>query len=252
MGPSNPPPATVAGPVPARREPRAGRPAAVRAVSVLLLLGALLYSTWTAEAVLSTGLPPLHSYVSELAAEGEPYGTFFRTADLLAGLLVLAGAVGALLWSGGRGWARVGWAGLALFGAATAADSRLPLSCTPTASAGCAAREAAGDVPWTHAAHAVSSGLAVAGALLGMAAFALAARRGAGRWPVLAAAGPVLLVLGAVATGWTLASVTAFSAGHGTWGLGAGQRLQVLVIAVWVAVIAWSPTAAGSSPERRA
>ncbi|WP_447037033.1 DUF998 domain-containing protein [Streptomyces sp. DSM 118878] len=222
--------------------------------TVLLLLGALLYSTWAVEAVLPTGLSPLHSYVSELAAEGAPYGTFFRTADLLAGLLVLAGAVVTLLCPRvrGRGWAVVGWAGLALFGAATAADSRLPLSCTPTASAGCAVREAAGDVPWTHAAHAVSSGLAVAGALLGMVAFTLAARRSAGRWPVLAPAGPVLLAVEAAATAWTLASVAAFSAGRGTWALGAGQRLQVLVIAVWVAVIAWSLAAARRSSRGRA
>ncbi|MEV0123529.1 DUF998 domain-containing protein [Streptomyces sp. NPDC050703] len=227
------------------------RAATARTVPVLLLLGALLYSSWTAEAVLPTGLPPLHSYVSELAAEGEPYGTFFRTADLLAGLLLLAGAVTALLRRAARGWASVGWAGLALFGAATAADSRLPLSCAPTASAGCAAREAAGDVPWTHAAHAVSSGLAIAGALLAMVAWTLAARRSAGRPPVLASVGPALLAVQAVATVWTLASAAAFSAGRGTWGLGAGQRLQVLVIAVWVAVLAWSLAAGRRSKERR-
>ncbi|WP_369211997.1 DUF998 domain-containing protein, partial [Streptomyces flavofungini] len=85
------------------QELRAGRPATPRAVPALLLLGALLYSTWTVEAVLPTGLPPLRSYVSELAAEGEPYGAFFRTTDLLAGLLVLAGAVGALLPRRARG-----------------------------------------------------------------------------------------------------------------------------------------------------
>ncbi|CAM5710497.1 hypothetical protein SALBM135S_06472 [Streptomyces alboniger] len=230
MGPSNPPPATVAGPSRARTAGAPRRPPRRRARRLLSSCCSARSSTaprTAAAGPCSTGLPPLHSYVSELAAEGEPYGTFFRTADLLAGLLVLAGAVGALLWSGGRGWARVGWAGLALFGAATAADSRLPLSCTPTASAGCAARQAAGDVPWTHAAHAVSSGLAVAGALLGMAAFALAARRGAGRWPVLAAAGPVLLVLGAVATGWTRRRPSPRSprgTGHGGSGQGSGSR----------------------------
>lgn len=234
MGLPDSPAPTVS--MPPQQEPRA----AARTAPVLLLLGALLYTSWTAEAVLPTGLSPLDSYVSELAAEGEPYGAFFRTADLLAGLLFLAGALTALLRQAPRGWALAGWAGLALFGAATAADSRLPLSCAPTASAGCAAREAAGDVPWTHAAHAFSSGLAVAGALLAMAACTLAARRSADRWLVLASAGPALLVAQAVATAWTLAAVAAFSAGRGTWGLGAGQRLQVLVVAVWIAVLAWS------------
>ncbi|WP_309032786.1 DUF998 domain-containing protein, partial [Streptomyces alfalfae] len=108
--------------MPPQQEPRA----AARTAPVLLLLGALLYTSWTVEAVLPTGLSPLHSYVSELAAEGEPYGAFFRTADLLAGLLFLAGALTALLRQAPRGWALAGWAGLALFGAATAADSRLP------------------------------------------------------------------------------------------------------------------------------
>ncbi|AZM52903.1 DUF998 domain-containing protein [Streptomyces sp. WAC 01529] len=231
------------------------RPPATRAtraaLAIPLLLGALLYTTWTVEAFLPTGLSPLQVYVSELAARDQPYGTFFRTADLLAGLLVLAGAVGALVWLPRRGWAVAGWAGLALFGAATAADSQLALSCAPTADAACAAREAAGDVPWTHSAHTVSSSVAVGGALLGMVLLTVAARRGAGAWPALARTGPVLVVLEVAATGWTLASVAAFEAGRGTWALGVGQRLQVLFIAVWIAVLAWSVAAAASPRERR-
>ncbi|MGV9879954.1 DUF998 domain-containing protein [Streptomyces sp. NPDC003006] len=230
------------------------RPVVAHAVvPALLLLGTLLYTTWTIEAFLPTGLSPLQAYVSELAAHDQPYGMFFRTADLLAGLLVLAGAVGALVWLPCRGPAVAGWAGIALFGAATAADSRLPLSCAPTADAGCAAREAAGAVPWTHSAHAVSSSLAVGGALLGMVLLTLAARRGVGAWPALARTGPVLVVLEVAASGWTLASVAALEAGRGTWGLGVGQRLQVLFIAVWIVVLAWSlvAAAAASSAVRR-
>ncbi|MCF3119500.1 DUF998 domain-containing protein [Streptomyces arenae] len=219
-----------------------GRSAGPRVLAALLLLGALGYSTWAAEAFLPTGLSPLSAYVSELAAEDQPYGSFFRTADFLAGLFVLVAAVGALVRLPYRGrWAAAGWAGLALFGAATAADSRLPLSCTPTADAGCLARERAGAVPWTHSAHAVSSSLAVTGALVAMVLLTVAARRSlAGTWPALARTGPALVVLELAATGWTLASVAAFEAGHGTWGLGVGQRLQVLFVAVWIAVLARS------------
>ncbi|MEV5976054.1 DUF998 domain-containing protein [Streptomyces sp. NPDC052114] len=218
------------------------RSAGPRVLAVLLLLGALGYSTWAAEAFLPTGLSPLSAYVSELAAEDQPYGTFFRTADFLAGLFVLVAAVGALVRLPRRGrWATAGWAGLALFGAATAADARLPLSCTPTADAACLARERAGDVPWTHSAHAVSSSLAVTGALVGMVLLTVAARCSlAGTWPALARTGPALVVLELAATCWTLASVAAFEAGRGTWGLGVGQRLQVLCIAVWITVLAWS------------
>nr|WP_237330599.1 DUF998 domain-containing protein [Streptomyces sp. BA2] len=203
-----------------------------------MALGAVAYSTWILEAFLGTGLSPLSSYVSELAAQDQPYGTLFRTADLTAGLLILAGAVGALLWLPRRWSTVVGWAGLGLFGAATAVDSRLPLSCAPTADAACVAREGAGLVPAAHEAHAVSSSVAVTGALVGMVALTLTARR-YGFPPSLAGSLALLLVLlELAATAWTLAAVAAFDAGHGTWGLGVGQRLQVLLIAVWLGLLA--------------
>lgn len=288
-----------------------------RASAALLALGALAYTAWALEAVLRTGLDPVRTYVSELAASDQPFGTFFRATDLVSGALVLAGAV--LGWAGtgrrgtrgighrgtrgpghpraseagpagelsagpagepwagptgaseagpaGRSWAvrppvseaagpgipdagpvrrRVrepwsvlGWGALALFGAATVADSRLPLSCAATTDPACAAREAAGLVPATHTAHAVSSGLAMTGALLALVALTVAARR-YGRGRPLARTGPVVVALELAATGWTLAAVAAFEAGKGTWALGAGQRLQVLLVAVWLAVLAYS------------
>ncbi|MFD9074720.1 DUF998 domain-containing protein [Streptomyces lasiicapitis] len=224
--------------------PAAG--AARTAVAVLLTLGALAYSTWALEAFLPTGLSPLSTYVSELAAEDQPYGTFFRALDFAAGVLVCAGAAGALVWlrrwptAGARALSALGWAGIALFGAATAADSRLPLSCAPTADAACAARERAGLVPTAHAAHTFSSSAAVAGALVGMVLLTVVVRK----WwasPAGQAGGVLLGLVGVelVATVWTLAAVAAFGAGHGTWGLGVAQRLQLLAIAVWLVVMAW-------------
>ncbi|MEU6989128.1 DUF998 domain-containing protein [Streptomyces sp. NPDC046465] len=231
--------------------PQRPRPALARVLTVLLLAGALAYTTWVSEIFLPTGLSPRTVYVSALAAEDQPYGTFFRAADLLAGLLVLAGAAGALRWLPGRGrWAAAGWAGIALFGAATAADSRLPLSCVATADAGCIARERAGDVPWTHSAHVVSSGLAATAALTGMVLLTAVARRHAASWPVLARTGPAVVALELAATCWTLASIAAFEAGRGTWGLGIGQRLQVLFIAVWLVVLARSLMTAAEPPAR--
>lgn len=222
--------------------PRVG--AARTAVAVLLTLGALAYSTWLLEFLLPTGLSPLRTYVSELAAEDQPYGAFFRALDFSAGVLVCAGAVVALVWlrawPGARALGVIGLAGVALFGAATAADSRLPLSCAPTADAACAARERAGLVPAAHAAHAVSSSVAVAGALVGMVLLTVAVRRC--RTRPKARAGGVLLALVGVelaATVWTLAAVAAFDAGRGTWGLGIAQRTQLLTIAVWLVVLAW-------------
>ncbi|MFI6086815.1 DUF998 domain-containing protein [Streptomyces sp. NPDC051218] len=220
--------------------PTAPRPARARtgAVSALLVLGALAYSMWLIEPFLGTGLSPLSSYVSELAARDQPYGTLFRTTDLTAGLLVLAGAVGALRWLPRRWGTVVGWAGLALFGAATAVDSRLPLSCAPTADAACVAREGAGLVPAAHTAHAVSSSVAVTGALVGMVALTLAARRHGSLLSRASSSTLLLTLLELAATAWTLAAVAAFDAGLGTWGLGVGQRLQVLLIAVWLGLLA--------------
>ncbi|MFF2307684.1 DUF998 domain-containing protein [Streptomyces sp. NPDC058128] len=273
-----------------------------RASAALLALGALAYTAWVLEAVLRTGLDPVRTYVSELAASDQPFGTFFRATDLVSGALVLAGAV--LGWAGtwrrgtrgighretrGSGhrwaseagpagepwavrphaseaagpyspdggpvrrrvrepWSVLGWGALALFGAATVADSRLPLSCAATTDPACAAREAAGLVPATHTAHAVSSGLAMTGALLALVALTVAARR-YGRGRPLARTGPVVVALELAATVWTLAAVAAFEAGKGTWALGAGQRLQVLLVAVWLAVLAYSLATSRPAPE---
>ncbi|TGB05966.1 DUF998 domain-containing protein, partial [Streptomyces sp. MZ04] len=219
---------------PRSAEPGTERPRSAAPVALPLALGALAYSAWLLEIPLDTGLSPVSSYVSELAARDQPYGTLLRTTDLVAGVLILAAAVCAPRRLPLGRLTALGWAGLALFGAATAVDSRLPLSCTPTADAACAAREGAGRVPWPHAAHVGSSGVAVAGALAGMVLLTIASRR-YGVLPFLAGPlGLVLVLLELGATTWTLAAVAAFDAGHGTWALGLGQRLQVLLIAVWL------------------
>ncbi|MBD0669789.1 hypothetical protein BU198_03415 [Streptomyces sp. CBMA156] len=208
----------------------------------MLLLSAVAYTAWVLEVVLSTGLDPVQAYISELAAEDQPLGGLFRATDLVAGLCLLA-AAGTALATGRAGasrrnrWALAGWAALALFGAATAADSRLPLSCTPTSDEMCAARETAGLVPATHTAHAVTSSLAMAGALTALVSLTVAARRYRW-WPPVRRFGPWLLGAELLATGWSLASIAAFQAGRGTWALGAGQRLQVLLVALWLGLLA--------------
>ncbi|MEU7553895.1 DUF998 domain-containing protein [Streptomyces sp. NPDC044571] len=143
-----------------------------RLVAVLVGLGAAAYTAWVLEVVLSTGLNPVETYVSELAAQDQPLGGIFRATDFAAGLLVFTGGLLALIRTARyadtrRPWAVAGRTGVTLFGAATAAEAWLPLSCAPTADPVCASRETAGLVPATHQAHAVSSSLAMAGALLG-------------------------------------------------------------------------------------
>ncbi|MER7761963.1 DUF998 domain-containing protein [Streptomyces sp. NPDC097619] len=215
-----------------------------RPIAALLGLGAAAYTAWVLEVVLSTGLDPVQTYVSELAARDQPLGGLFRATDFTAGLLACAGAVLALLRlfrepAARRFWTVTGWAGIALFGAATAADAWLPLSCKPTVDPECAARETAGLVPATHQAHAISSSLAMCGALVGIVALTVAARRYR-QWRPLARTGPALVAVELAATVWTLTAIALFTAGRGTWALGAGQRLQVLVVALWLGLLAWS------------
>ncbi|WP_328956729.1 hypothetical protein [Kitasatospora purpeofusca] len=71
----------------------------------------------------------------------------------------------------------------------------------------------------------------------GAATRAVAARR-YHRWPPVRRYGPWLLGAEVLATGWSLSAIAAFEAGHGTWALGAGQRLQVLLVALWLAPLA--------------
>ncbi|WP_284581753.1 DUF998 domain-containing protein [Streptomyces sp. 2P-4] len=235
-------PATPATPgSPAAGSARSGR---TWLVALLVGLGAAAYTAWVLEVVLSTGLNPIETYVSELAAQDQPLGGLFRATDFTAGVLACTGGLLALLRlrshpESRRFWSVTGWAGVTLFGAATAADAWLPLSCTPTADPVCAARETAGLVPATHQAHAVSSSLAMTGALVGIIALTVAARR-YGILAPLAAHGPALVVLELIATVWTLAAIAMFTAGRGTWALGAGQRLQVLLVALWLGLLAWS------------
>ncbi|MFB6566987.1 DUF998 domain-containing protein [Streptomyces noursei] len=213
------------------------RPRTTGAAAVALLLGALAYTAWVLELVIATGLDPVRAYVSELAAADQPLGGLFRATDLVAGLLVLVGALAALATTERRPWTVAGFSALALFGAATALDSRLPLSCAPTSDPVCAARETAGLVPATHAAHAVSSTLAMVGALAALVLLTVAARR-YDQWPALARLGPPLVLAELAATVWTLAEVAVLTAGRDTWALGVGQRLQVLLVALYLAVLA--------------
>ncbi|WP_175408661.1 DUF998 domain-containing protein [Streptomyces sp. TRM64462] len=239
---------------PRRNDRRRSVAAPVTLLAALLVLGALSYSAWLLEPFLGTGLDPVESYVSELAATDQPLSGFFRAADLVAGALLLTAALLAVALPAVRTlerrfWSVTGWVALAVFGAATVADSRLPLSCAPTADAACAAREDAGLVPATHAAHAVSSSLAMAGAVTAVVALTVAARR-YGRWRPLARTGPALVALELAATAWTLAAVTAFEAERGHWALGAAQRAQLLLLAIWLLVLAWSLARGAFGPRQ--
>lgn len=127
---------------------------------LVIIAGAIFYSAWIFAPTMGSRLNGLRSYVSEVAATGQPYAHFFRGTDLLAGTCFVVGA--ALWWRAARPSSRFAWgwmAGMIMLGVGTISDALLPLSCTPTSDAACAFREANGEVPFTHLAHAYSSGI---------------------------------------------------------------------------------------------
>lgn len=199
----------------------------------LLLTAALLYAGWLAGPWINPDLDLVNSYVSELAARDQPGSALFRGGDVLAGAGVCAAALLGLLRRPLSGWAAVGWAGLAAFGLATATDAGLtPMDCAPSKDTGCAVREIAGTLSATHELHTLTSSLAGAAVLTGMAGLGVAARldRGIGPPPRWAA---MWFVLTGMATVSTLAALLL-----GT-GVGAPQRVQLVGISSWLLALAF-------------
>ncbi|MGB7240214.1 MAG: DUF998 domain-containing protein, partial [Rhodococcus sp. (in: high G+C Gram-positive bacteria)] len=102
---------------------------APRTVTVLLVIAGVLYSAWVAEFFLDTGLDPAVSFLSELDAADQPYRHFFSTADLLTGIMLIAAAALGLATFTRKRLTVTGWIAIGTFGAATIADSQLPIEC---------------------------------------------------------------------------------------------------------------------------
>ncbi|GAB3133940.1 hypothetical protein GCM10027289_24700 [Tsukamurella serpentis] len=207
---------------------------------LVLLLGAAFYSAWIIAPLLGSTLSPLHSYVSEVGAAGQPYAQLFRSTDILAGTCFVIAA--ALAWRAARPtalWPRLGLIGVIVLGTATICDALMPLSCTPTADAACAAREAAYQVPLTHMGHAVSSGIAGFGGVVAVLAWWLWRRRtGFDGARARLAVGAGFLVT----TVWTLAAMPA-----PVLYLGLAQRLQIITLTAWLVLSAAATSCRGAA-----
>jgi hypothetical protein len=240
----------VSRPATDRRVALPSRP--VLAAQVLLVVAGVLYAGVHLEALAGWPLHPARSYLSELAALDQPTSGLFRAADFAAGTFVVGGvALLAIGYRRGRASGReratstqrvTAWALLA-FGLATMTDALLPLDCAVSI-AGCAAREAAGDVSAIHVAHTYSSvtaGLASFVASVGVALLARARRR-----TPLGVTARVAGVVGPVLG--TVTGVIGMAGGSLPTGAGIAQRLQIvafsLVLALAVQVL--------RVPQRRA
>jgi hypothetical protein len=205
------------------------------------VLAAALNCVFLLARPLGSTLSPVGSFVSELSVPGQPAAVVFRVADLLGGLLLIGFAVGARQGSAGRaragraterdrrersaGRARAGWWGVVAVGLLSLVDAAWPMRCTPSTDAACAAAERSAGLP---------------GALLDVHSLA-------GIASVLAAVAAMLLIdlpqrpeLGRACAAATVVLGAAISACYlfGLPGVGAVQRVQLLVWSGWVALAA--------------
>ncbi|MBY8873444.1 DUF998 domain-containing protein [Micromonospora sp. PLK6-60] len=193
------------------------------APAAVLVLAAVLYSSWLLGPLLNPALGLANGYASELAARDQPYHLVFGLGDALTGLLALG--VGVALAGRVRGVARIAWLGLAVFGVATALDGGLTsMDCAPTTDDRCARLERLGVLSWRHEAHTVSSALAVAGGVVSLVAILAVLR--APRWRRWGIAVAVVLLVGTVAT--------LLESAYPDGGLGAWQRVQLVGLSGWL------------------
>lgn len=200
-------------------------------LTVLLVLAGVLYSAWVAEFVLDTGLDPTRSFLSELDARDQPFRTFFSTADVVTGsLMLLAAALGAAI-TPSRRWIVTGWVAAGIFGVATVADAKLPLECVAADDPSCPV-EPSGLFPQLHHLHALTSTIAVFAIFAVMVAFTLAAFRYR-IFPPLRTVGPVVAIVAALATAWLMIADNL----PGEYGLGIAQRIQVGGMSAYLVVL---------------
>lgn len=197
-----------------------------------LIGGAIVNCAFLLEGYTGATLDRSISFVSELGARGQPAADFFRLSDLVTGVLLAFGAIGALLLLPANRFLRLGL-GLALFFALlTTADAFLPLDCPPTTDPACRAAEEAGDVSWQHAAHNVTGvleGISAPAALLAIALGSWQLRRRGQlgqewepQWQLLTVIGVLYALLSALIAVLYVNAVD----GVGVW-----QRLQIVLYA---------------------
>ena len=215
---------------PARRLPRL-------LIGAALIAAALLYSAWLLSYVLDVNVGTVDGYVSELPALDQPYRWLFAGSDLAAGVLLAAvGVVMGLATRRAHWLIQAAWWALAVFGLFTVLDVAFPLDCAPSVSAACFAAETNWTVSAAHRIHVVTSVVANIAVIVHMCAvvrFVRQERRAQAAWPGLGRAAGPLAALNLVSTLTVLALVPT-----GKW-VGIPQRVSVLCVAVWLALLGW-------------
>lgn len=203
----------------------------ITGLTVLLVIAGVLYSAWVAEFFLDTGLDPAHSFLSELDAADQPYRHFFSTADLITGILLIAAAALGVSLPRRRPLTTIGWIAVAIFGAATIADSQLPIECVAENDPSCPI-EPSGLFPQLHHIHALTSTIAVFAVFTAMIAFTVAAFRYR-TLPLIRHLGLAVLIVTSLATAWLMIADNL----PGSYGLGIAQRIQVSGMSLYLVVL---------------
>ena len=200
---------------------------AVACAAACAVLAAATYSAFLLAPLAHSRLSDWTSFPSELEAAGQPDSGWFRAADAVSGLLIVAAIVG-LFRLGDV--ARRNWPGggmLAAAGAASVTDAVTTMSCAPSLSEACRARDdtVTGLLGQTLAAHTLSGLVGFLGAAGGMVLLGLAVRDRAVGWGTAS-----------VTTGFVLAGVglidLALLVAHGPFGL--AERARALLVSLWL------------------
>jgi hypothetical protein len=195
--------------------------------AVAAILGAVTYSAFLLAPWLHSRLPLTTSFPSEIEATGQPYGGWFRLSDAVSGVLIVVAVAG--LFRLGE-LSRRDWPGgalMSLAGAASITDATTTMSCAPSLSSACRAKDATvtGLLGQTLQAHTLSGLIGFLGAALGMVLMGTALRRRVRGWGTASVAvGFALGAIGLIDLGLLVA--------HGPFGV--AERVRDATISVWL------------------
>jgi hypothetical protein len=140
----------------AARAPDSADQAAARltAARILAVGGAVAYNWWVVVPFVPGLMPSVNGFFSDLEATGRPHAQLMSDADMLAGLLRVAGLLLRGPFSGGE--VRREWKWMVAFAVAGGIGGRFPYACSEGLSASCRAMEWHLQLPLHHYIHVVA------------------------------------------------------------------------------------------------
>ena len=200
-------------------------------VTLTGFVGILAYCDFPVAWLVNSQLSPLRSYVSELAVAGQPARSFFRVSDIVAGVGLVAVANLLMRWQPAK-HASAAHLSTIVAGVSSIVDGLWPMPCAPSIDMSCRATEEAlhnAHVVQPHTASSVVGFTALVCAI-GLYGAALTRQPDYGRLGSSGlSAAAVAAVLGGVDIVLCLTASTAV--------VGLVERIQVCVIAAWLAVL---------------